>query len=286
MMPPGFITIGLDPVLVQLGPLAIRWYGLGYVAGIAAGMRVAMPYAKRRGLTEDQIWSIFGWAVLAGLVGGRLYYVVQNDFGYFLRHPQNILAFWQGGMAFYGAIYAVAAVMAFFAWRRHYPFWAFVDAGALFAVLGQAFGRIGNIINGDIIGYQTTLPWGTIYTNPHSLAPQLGVPYQPAAAYELLFNLCFFAVLYFVRFRLRPGWLFVLYVMGYSVGQFGLFFLRANSITWLGLKQAQLTAIIVFLAAMAVAYWLMRHPVEPPGASGGASAEREGASPATQPGRP
>jgi phosphatidylglycerol:prolipoprotein diacylglycerol transferase len=256
------ITIGLDPVLFHLGPIAIRWYGLGYVVGIIVGLWVAAPYARERGLTEEQIWRLVPWAIVAGLIGGRLYYVVQNDFGYYLRHPQHILAFWEGGMAFYGAIFAVVAVIAWFAWREHYPLWKFLDAGALFAVLGQAFGRIGNIINGDIVGYPTSLPWGTVYTNPHSLAPELGVAYQPAAAYELLFNLCFFAVLWGLRRRLAPGWLFVIYIFGYCVGQFGIFFLRANSVLWLGLKQAQWTAIVVFVLTIPVALWLYRHPAQ------------------------
>jgi phosphatidylglycerol---prolipoprotein diacylglyceryl transferase len=262
----GYIRIGINPVAFSLGPLAIHWYGIGYIVGIVVATWVILPYARRRGLDEDQIWSTLTWAIVAGLVGGRLYYVVQNDFGSFLRDPVSILAIWQGGMAFYGAIFAVVAVMLFLAWRRHYDLLALLDCGALFAVLGQAFGRIGNIVNGDIIGYPTKLPWGTIYTNPQSLAPQLGVPYQPAAAYELIFNLCFFALLYALRFRLRPGWLFVVYIAGYSIGQFAIFFLRANSVLALGLKQAQWTAIIVLLADIVLAVWLSRRRPRRPSA--------------------
>jgi phosphatidylglycerol:prolipoprotein diacylglycerol transferase len=248
MLDLAFIRIGIDPVLVHLGPLAVRWYGLGYVAGIYAGARVAMPYARRRGVTDEQIWTALAWGIVAGLIGGRLFYVVQNDFGSFLREPWRIPAVWQGGMAFYGAIFAVAAVIVYLARVRGYPLWT----------LGQAFGRIGNIINGDIVGYRTSLPWGMVYTNPHSLAPQLGVPYQPAAAYELLFNLCFFALLYRLRNRLAPGWLFVAYLALYSVGQFGLFFLRANSVLALGLKQAQWTALVVLAADLLLGVWLYR----------------------------
>jgi phosphatidylglycerol---prolipoprotein diacylglyceryl transferase len=257
---PATITIGLDPVLLRLGPIDLRWYGLGYIAGIWAGLRVAEPYARQRGSTEEQIWRVLPWCIALGLVGGRLYYVVQNDFGGFLRDPARIPAIWQGGMAFYGAIFAVAGVLCWFAWRRGLPLWRFLDAASLFAVLGQALGRIGNIVNGDIVGYQTSLPWGTAYSNPHSLAPELGVPYQPAAAYELIFNLVFFAILWRLRRRLRPGWLFVLYLTGYNVGQFALFYLRANSVLWLGLKQAQWTALIVLAATGVVALWLRSHP--------------------------
>jgi phosphatidylglycerol---prolipoprotein diacylglyceryl transferase len=257
-----FITIGLSPIAFSIGPLAIHWYGLGYVAGIAAGILVALPHAQRRGLTEEQIWTTVTWAIVAGLIGGRLYYVVQNDFGSFLREPATILAIWQGGMAFYGAILGVVGVIAFLHWRRGYPLLPLLDAGALVAVLGQAFGRLGNIVNGDIVGYPTSLPWGTIYTNPGSFVPQLGVAYQPAAAYEMIFNLIFFVVLFGLRNRLRPGWLFVIYIAGYSAAQFFLFFLRTNSILALGLKQAQWTAIIVMLPVVAFAAWLSRHPAQ------------------------
>ncbi len=258
-----YITIGINPVAFQIGPLAVHWYGIGYIVGIAVAAWVALPYGRQRGISEDQLWTTLSWGILAGLIGGRLYYVVQNDFGSFLRHPFLIPAVWTGGMAFYGAIFAVIALMLYFHLRRGYPLWEFLDAGALFAVLGQAFGRLGNIVNGDILGYATHLPWGTVYTNPDSLAPQLGVPYQPAAAYELLFNLVFFAVLFAFRRKFRPGWLFVTYIAGYSIGQFGIFFLRANSVLALGLKQAQWTAIAVLLADLVLAIWLARHPVKP-----------------------
>jgi phosphatidylglycerol:prolipoprotein diacylglycerol transferase len=258
-----YITIGINPVAFQLGPLAVHWYGIGYIVGIAIAAWVAMPYGRSRGISEDQLWTTLSWGILVGLIGGRLYYVVQNNFGSFLRDPLLIPAVWEGGMAFYGAIFAVVALVIYFHLRRGYPLWQFLDAGALFAVLGQAFGRLGNIVNGDILGYPTHLPWGTVYTNPQSLAPQLGVPYQPAAAYELLFNLCFFAVLYIFRHKFRPGWLFVTYLAGYSIGQFGIFFLRANSVTALGLKQAQWTALAVLLADVVLAVWLARHPAQP-----------------------
>jgi len=257
-----YITIGISPVAFAIGPFAVHWYGLGYVLGIAVATWAVLPYARQRGLSEDQIWSTLTWATVGGLAGGRLYYVVQNGFGSFLRDPVSIVAIWQGGMAFYGAIFAVVLVMLYLSLRRGYPLAALLDAGSLFAVLGQAFGRLGNIVNGDIVGYPTHLPWGTVYTNPLSLAPELGVAYQPAAAYELIFNLCFFAVLYRLRHGLRPGWLFVIYIAGYSVGQFGLFFFRANSVLALGLKQAQWTAIVVLLADAAIAVWLARRPAD------------------------
>ena len=112
----GIISIGLDPVLVRLGPLSIHWYGLMYVVGISAGLAVSVPYAEKLGIDRDQYYSVFWPVVVASLVGGRLYYVVQSNFGWYLQHPAKILATWEGGMAFYGAVFA-GTVVAWFMCR-------------------------------------------------------------------------------------------------------------------------------------------------------------------------
>jgi|SRR5579884_4032875 len=239
------VKIGIDPVLVHLGPVAVHWYGLMYVVGIVAGVAVAFPYAEQRGIDRDTAYAIFWPVVVASLVGGRLYYVVQSNFGWYLQHPGQILATWEGGMAFYGAVLLGAPAAFVVARLRGVSFPVVLDAAAIFIPLAQTFGRIGNIVNGDILGYPSTLPWATQYTNPaNSFVPSHTVAYEPAAAYELLFSLALFAALWALRFRFRvPGTLFALWLVLYSVGQFFLFFLRDNVIVMWGLKQAQLTAI-------------------------------------------
>ena len=259
------ITINIDPILVQLGPLAVRWYGLMYVVGIAVGMYVALPYARQRGLDEEKIFEVFWWGAIAGLVGARLYYVVQSDFGAYLAQPWRIFAFWEGGMAFYGAVVAAAIALAFACRRVNMSFWTLADAAALLAAIGQGFGRIGNIVNGDIVGYPTNLPWGVVYTNPRSFVADHTVAYQPAAFYELLFNIALFAILWSLRFRLRrPGLLFATWVILYSIGQFVLFFLRDNEIIFWGLKNAQLTALVMLVAASLLWWWLSKRGEEEP----------------------
>ena len=241
------ITIPWDPVY-QLGPLPLHWYGLGYAAGIAVGWMVGTRYLGARGIPENRLGSLGVWAVIIGLVAGRLYYVVQSGLGYYLTHPLHIFAFWEGGMAFYGAVFAVPIVIAVFCQRLHLPVWTVLDGAALFAAIGQAIGRIGNIINGDIVGYPSNLPWAVRYTNAHSLAPVHGVAYQPAAAYELVFSLALFGFLLWLGTRRPPaGTLIILYVGLYAVGQFFVFFLRDNIVIALGLKQAQLTSLAVLL---------------------------------------
>lgn len=256
-----FIIIDIDPILAQLGPLTLRWYGLMYVVGITVGLRIAQPYARERGLSEDDFWAAIWPAAAAGFLGARLYYVLQQPLGPYLAEPWRILATWEGGMAFYGAVFAVPLALLWVARQRKLSLWPVLDAGALFAVVGQAFGRIGNIINGDIVGAPTTLPWGFVYIHPNSFVADHTQAYQPAAAYELLFNLAFFALLWPLRRRLpRSGLLFAIYLVGYSLGQFALFFLRTEPLVALGLKQAQLTALVVLVAGSALGWWLLTHP--------------------------
>jgi phosphatidylglycerol:prolipoprotein diacylglycerol transferase len=251
------ISIGIDPVAFRLGHLDIRWYGIMYVVAISLGARVALRFVNAFRADAEVLWSIFPWAIVAGLVGGRLYYVLQNRQLYYLQHPQHVLAFWEGGMAFFGAIIAVSATMIWVARRQHTSIWPLLDIAAIFAAVGQPIGRIGNIVNGDIVGYATTLPWGTAYTNPSTLAPKLNVPYQPAAAYEILANLLLIVALWLILRRWRaPGLAAGLYLTGYSVTQFVVFFWRANSVTLLGLKQAQLTAIVTFAVSLAFLWWV------------------------------
>ncbi|MHB0869927.1 MAG: prolipoprotein diacylglyceryl transferase [Chloroflexota bacterium] len=262
---PAFIVIDINPILAQIGPIAIRWYGLMYDVGIIVGLLIAYPFARQRGLSDDDIWAAVWPSIVAGFVGARLYFVAQQPLGPYLAEPWRIVATWEGGMAFYGAIFGVAIAMVAVAWRRKMSIWTIFDAGALFAVVGQAFGRIGNIINGDIVGPATTLPWGFVYAHPNSFVADHTVAYQPAAVYELMFNLVLFGVLWSLRHRMRrSGLLFSVYLGGYSLGQLGLFFLRASEpVVALGLKQAQITALLVLVAAGVIAWWLLTHPEKP-----------------------
>ncbi|HEX6509138.1 MAG TPA: prolipoprotein diacylglyceryl transferase [Chloroflexota bacterium] len=251
------IRIGLDPVLVRLGSLSVHWYGVMYVVGIVAGLWVALPYAEKLGISRDRAYDVFWPVLIACLVGGRLYYVIQSDLGWYLRHPQDILATWEGGMAFYGAVFLGVPTAFLVCSRIGISFPLLLDATALFIPVAQAFGRVGNVINGDIIGYPSSLPWATQYTNlNNTFVPSHTTAYDPAAAYELLFSLALFALLWSLRYRLRvPGTLFAAWLAAYSIGQFFLFFARANVIVALGLKQAQWTALVV--VAVTVPAWIV-----------------------------
>jgi phosphatidylglycerol:prolipoprotein diacylglycerol transferase len=292
----GYIVINIDPVLLRLGPLAIHWYGLMYVVAIVIGLWAVMRWAQAMGLHEEQIWNPFLAAAIAGLVGGRLYYVVQQPdlWQHFILQPYNIIAVWDGGMAFFGAVFLAAAALFVAAGRSGINPWLALDGGALFAAVGQIFGRVGNIVNGDIVGLSLShgpihvpaatcatapcigfvrdpsLPWyAMVYLNPNAFH-QTFVPYIPAAPLEICINILMLFILWQVRYflpRLRAGYFFTLYLAMYAVSQIGIFFWRDNVITpFLGinfLKQAQWTGIFVLAFAVPALWILIRRYSEP-----------------------
>jgi prolipoprotein diacylglyceryl transferase len=150
-----------------------------------------------------------------------------------------------------------AIAVAISSWRWKIPFWSLLDVGALGMTIGQAIGRIGNIINGDIVGYKTN-GWGFEYTNPQTFGP-LNVPVQPASLYELLISLGLFLLLWNLRKRIHPeGMLAMLYIVLYSVSQFFIFFVRDNVVVLGGLKQAQVTSLVVIALTVPVIAYLLR----------------------------
>ncbi len=251
------IVINMNPVAFSIGPISVHWYGLMYVVGITVGLLVAWPYARSKGLT-NQLEKVAYWAVPAGIVGARLYYVIQQPLGPYLAEPWRILALWEGGMAFYGAIFAVVIVLLVAGWRLKVSILKLMDIAALFGVVGQFFGRIGNFINGDVIGYPTNLPWGVVYAHPNSFAPRHDIAYNPAAAYEALINVLLFGILWWLRKRVKPGILFFTYILGYSLSQIIVFIWRDNEVILFGLKQAQLTATGVIIVATIIFLVLFR----------------------------
>jgi phosphatidylglycerol---prolipoprotein diacylglyceryl transferase len=269
----GFITINVDPVL-HLGPLPIHWYGIMYaVAFLVAYQFGVLPYAIRRGIPKAVAEKITVWTIIFGLLGGRLYYVVQQPdlWQNYVLHPINIIAFWQGGMAFFGAIIVGFATLAICAWRYGYNPWIALDGGVLFAVVGQPIGRIGNIINGDILGAPSTLPWATAYSNPAAIlqphfslcTPAQCIAYQPAAAYEAIGTILIGVILYLLlRRNPRPGVLAITYVGLYAISQLILFQFRASEPPGpLGLREAQWTSIAMLVIAVPALYLVWRRTV-------------------------
>ncbi len=252
----GPIVIDLDPVIVHLGPIALRWYGLAVLAGLLAGLWLAEREARRKRLPEGLIADLVIWVMPGGLLGARLLHVIDRWSAY-LADPAAVLAITEGGLAIQGAILGGLLAGAVALRRRGARIGPVVDVAAPGLLLGQAIGRVGCLVTGDAVGAPTTLPWGIVYTNPAAMAPQLGVAYQPAFAYEALWDLAALALLWRIRTRLRPdGAVFALYLVLYGTGKFLVSFARAEAIWLAGLQQAQLIAAMLALAGLA---WLFVH---------------------------
>jgi phosphatidylglycerol:prolipoprotein diacylglycerol transferase len=243
-IPPGF----------YIGPLQVRFYGLAYAVAFIVGTAIATRHMARRGVSSNVSSDIAVWTIVFGLIGARLYFDVQSGWWFYLTHPQHIFAIWEGGMAFFGAIFAALIVLIVMARRHHINFWDLFDAGVLFAAVGQPIGRVGNVMNGEILGPPSDLPWAIRYTNPASMAPHLGVAYTPANLYEAVGTLMILGVLLYLRKRGVPsGVLGLAYLFLYPVSQLIVFYWRTDSETpaiLFGLKQAQLTSIVVLVAVL------------------------------------
>ncbi len=236
-----------------------------------AGLWLAGRHLRERGISSAVFERVSFWTIVAGLVGARLYFVVQNDLGWYLRHPQHILAAWEGGMAYFGAVIAALATVFVLARRERLNFWLIADGAALFAAIGQPIGRIGNIFNGDILGYASNLPWAIQYTDPNTFAPSRDIAYQPANLYELLVALGILVAVLLIRsrIRMRPGGLILTYLWLYASTQFFVFFLRANPPVLLGLKQAQWTSLVLLAALVPLTLWWRSRAGSDQGLAGG-----------------
>lgn len=252
------IAITLNPTLIHLGPFALTWHGLFAAAGIAAGLSLSLWVARRDSFPEDPVLNVAPWAILSGMVGARLLHVIDN-WDVYAQAPIKILQVNEGGIGLFGAIvggslgaWAAARAMGF-------SIAPIADIAAPGLLIGQAVGRIGDIINGEHPSVTTMLPWGTMYLHPDS--PGSRFPVHPAVGYELIFDLVVLAIVMAVKRRLpTPGMTYWTYLILYSVGRFSLSFLRLDPVRVAGLQVSQFVAMIAFYVAIFVMVRLARQP--------------------------
>lgn len=162
----------MHPILIQIGPVVIRWYGAMIVIAIWVGLWLAGREAERKGIDKDKIQEFLLYAIFGAVIGSRLYYVAFTDLTMLWKNPLEVLAIWQGGLAIHGAILAGLVVCVLYAKKHKIPLGKFVDTLTPSLILGQAIGRIGCFFNGDAHGYPTRMPWGLVYS-PESPAGQM-----------------------------------------------------------------------------------------------------------------
>jgi phosphatidylglycerol:prolipoprotein diacylglycerol transferase len=255
------IEIGIDPIIAQVGPLALRWYSVAVMVAIVIAVVVTRRELIRRGIALRNFDTVVIWTVIGGILGARLFHVIDN-FERFMNSPVKILAFWEGGLAIYGAVVGGFAALAIMSRIYSYPFRQVIDAIAPGLVLGQAFGRIGCITNGgDAWGAPTSWPFAFIYTNPDAtMIPRelLGVPTHPYAAYDMAVNLAVFAVIWPLRKRaLPPGTIFAVFALLYAIGRFVISFVRQEQVWFWGLQEAQVIALVALMVSLVALTWLL-----------------------------
>jgi phosphatidylglycerol:prolipoprotein diacylglycerol transferase len=241
MTAPSVITIGIDPEF-QVGPITVAWHGITILVGILiGGAFAAARYARERGLRTDELMNVGLVMLIAGLVGAKAFFLLENDTAALLR-PGEWLS--SRGFAFNGSIILVAlAVAAYLRWRR-LPI-DYLDAVAVGFPLGMAIGRIGDVINGEHYGPRSDLPWAVRNSHPDALTPDRTQAYHSGGLYEVVLAAVIFAVVWPLRDRFRrptiPLWTVVAL---YGIGRFVMFFARSDSEPLaLGLDGSQWTSV-------------------------------------------
>ena len=245
------ITIGIDPIIFSIGHLHIRWYGLIVITAIGVGIWLAAREAARKGFKKEDIYDAAIWVILGGMIGARLFHVLDHWPDEFAANPIRALYIWEGGLAIWGAVAGGLIVVVILARLRGWRLPKLLDAAAPGLVLAQAIGRVACIITGDAMGKPTTGPFGFAYSSPNAMVPQLGVYYTPMPVYEIIANLGIFALVWQLRKRNWPdGLLFLVYLSLYSIERFFLAFTSSYQIMAFGLTQSQIVALVSLAVAV------------------------------------
>jgi phosphatidylglycerol:prolipoprotein diacylglycerol transferase len=245
------ITIGIDPIIFSIGHFHLRWYSLIVITAIVVGVWLVAREAARKGFKKEDIYDAAIWVVLGGMIGARLFHVLDHWPDEYAANPIRALYIWEGGLAIWGAVAGGLIVVAILARLHGWRLPKLLDAVAPGIVLGQAIGRFACIITGDAMGKPTTGPFGFAYTNPDAMVPKLGVYYTPMPVFEIVANLAIFILLWQLRKRNWPdGLLFLVYLSLYSIERFFLAFTSSYQIIALGMTQSQIVALVSLAIAM------------------------------------
>ncbi len=263
-----------DPVAIALGPVAIHWYGLTYLAAFALFVALGHlrlkhePYAAQVVLgswSKQDVEDILFYGVMGVVLGGRIGYCVFYNPSYYLQHPLEVFAVWQGGMSFHGGMLGVFVATAVFAWQRHRPWLWVTDFIAPCVPTGLAAGRVGNFINGELWGRAAdpTLPWAMVF-------PQSGswIARHPSQIYQFLGEgiLLFFVLWWYARKPRAMGAVSGVFMMGYGSLRFIAEYFREPDahlgLLALGMSMGQWLCVPMVLVGVAL-HWYANRQASP-----------------------
>ncbi len=212
----------IDPVLLRLGSLEIRYYGLFYLFGFIIAYFLIKKLAKERDLklNEDDISDLLLGIIIGVVLGARLFYILFYNLNYYLQQPFEMFAIWHGGLSFHGGLVGAAIACYYFSKKKNIEFYDLADIIVIPASIGLALGRIGNFTNGELYGRITNLPWGVKFKDASGFR-------HPSQIYESIKNLIIFATLWNLRHKKLPrGFLFWTFVTMYGALRFLIEFVR------------------------------------------------------------
>ncbi|MDM8547017.1 prolipoprotein diacylglyceryl transferase [Candidatus Venteria ishoeyi] len=256
----------INPIMLELGPLQIHWYGMMYLLAFSLGWGLAMHRARQPWTPyhAEQIGDLVFYVAIGAVLGGRLGYILFYNFSVYLQSPLDIFKIWQGGMSFHGGLLGVIAVLAWYAKNQQRGFFETTDFIAPMVPLGLGLGRIGNFINGELWGAPTSAPWGMVFRHVDSL------PRHPSQLYEfVLEGLVLFVIVWLFSRKPRPVMsVSALFLISYGAFRFIIEFFREPdehlgylAFDWLTMGHVlTLPMLILGLALMYLAYRNPRLP--------------------------
>ncbi len=265
------INFGVNPVAFSIGSFSLRWYGL-FLSLAVVWLIFWMWLQVKKGakISLDTVLSMALVGIPSGIIFARLLHVIDNivvaslhpelagpggKVINYLQHPGQIIG--GEGLTAYGAVLGASLGVWIYCKITKVKMGYVFDLLAPAAIMAQAIGRIGCLLNGCCYGTPTTLPWGLVYTDPQSLGNTNGIPTHPTVVYEMIYNVMIFGVLMVLRKRLKPeGSLYLLYLSFYAVWRIGIDFLRDGTPFLFGLHQAQIISIIVLLITVP---WMIKN---------------------------
>jgi phosphatidylglycerol---prolipoprotein diacylglyceryl transferase len=257
-----------DPVLISIGPIAIRWYALAYIVGIILGwlyaravIRSEQPWGGPAPLTVADYDDFVLWVTLGIILGGRLGYVLFYNPSYFVAHPLEVFQLWKGGMSFHGGFLGCVLAVGLFARFRGISFLSLADLTCAAGTIGVFLGRIANFINGELWGRPTDVPWAMVFPSGGPL------PRHPSQLYEAVLEGLALFVLLGLMIRAgalkRPGLVTGAFALGYGLARsFCELFREPDAqlgFLWGGLTMGVLLSLPLMLAGIAFMAWAMRH---------------------------
>lgn len=249
-----------DPVLLSLGPLQIRWYGLMYVISFLIGAQIANKFSREgfMPLTKKEIDKFVTVLIIGMFLGARLAYVFIYNWDYYSNHFSEILAVWQGGLSFHGGAVGMSLATYYFAKKKNVSFFSLTDPLAICAAQGLFFGRMGNFINGELYGRVTDSMFGIVFPNGGAY------PRHPSQLYEgIAEGVILFTCLFFLR-KKQPiyGYVSTAFVAGYGVLRFIVEFFRQPDAQlgfyFGGITMGQILCLLMILASGVLFYFVKK----------------------------